>query len=78
MQYDNLIKEAGKLIVENKLGSTSLLQRKLKISFTRATTIMAQLEKLEVIGSFEGNKPRVVKFRDVDSLNKYFSTIKNI
>lgn len=78
MEYDVLLKEAGRLIVEYKLGSTSLIQRKLKLSYTRSCSIMEQLEKLEVVGKFEGNKPRVVRFNSVESLNEYFKTIKKL
>lgn len=78
MEYDVLLKDAGRLIVEYKLGSTSLIQRKLKLSYTRSCSIMEQLEKLEVVGKFEGNKPRVVRFNNVESLNEYFKTIKKL
>jgi S-DNA-T family DNA segregation ATPase FtsK/SpoIIIE len=57
---DELIPEAAKLVVMHNQGSTSLLQRRLKVGYSRAGRLMDQLEQLGVVGSFNGSKARDV------------------
>ena len=57
---DELIPEAAKLVVMHNQGSTSLLQRRLKVGYSRAGRLMDQLEQLGVVGSFNGSKAREV------------------
>ena len=57
---DELIKEAAKLVVSHQQGSTSLLQRRLKVGYSRAGRLMDQLEQLGVVGPFQGSKARDV------------------
>lgn len=57
---DEFIFDAIKIAVENKQVSTSLLQRKLSLGYSRAARIVDKLEKLGVVGPFEGSKPRRV------------------
>ncbi len=57
---DELIPEAAKLVVMHNQGSTSLLQRRLKVGYSRAGRLMDQLELLGVVGSFNGSKAREV------------------
>ncbi len=54
---------ALRMVVETQLGSTSMLQRKLKISFADAGAFMARLESLGVVGPSEGSSPREVLIR---------------
>ena len=57
---DPLIWEAARLVVESGLGSTSGLQRRLKVGYARAGRIMDMLEEKGVVGPPDGSKPREV------------------
>ena len=57
---DPMIKEAIKVVVENGMASTSLLQRKLKLGYARAARIVDEMEQRGVVGPYEGSKPRKV------------------
>lgn len=57
---DPLIWEAAQIVVESQLGSTSGLQRRLKVGYARAGRIMDMLEEKGVVGPPDGSKPREV------------------
>lgn len=57
---DELYEEAVKIVQEASKCSTSFLQRKLKIGYSRAARLMDMLEEEEVIGPADGSKPRNV------------------
>ncbi len=69
-ERDALFAEAAKLIVQHQQGSTSLIQRRLKLGYNRAGRIIDQLEAAGVIGPFEGSKARQVLIRDENSLEQ--------
>lgn len=59
-ELDELFYEAAQLFIENNTASVSLLQRRLRIGYTRAARLMDLLEEKGVVGPYEGSKPREV------------------
>jgi DNA segregation ATPase FtsK/SpoIIIE, S-DNA-T family len=70
---DPLFEEAARLIVMNQLGSTSLIQRKMKLGYNRAGRLMDQLEAAGVVGPGAGSKPRDVLIKSEMELNQYLN-----
>jgi S-DNA-T family DNA segregation ATPase FtsK/SpoIIIE len=57
---DSLFEEAARLIVQNQMGSTSLIQRRMKLGYNRAGRLMDQLEAAGIVGPNQGSKARDV------------------
>lgn len=72
---DPLFEEAAKLIVLHQQGSTSLIQRKLKLGYNRSGRIIDQLEATGIVGPFEGSKAREVLVADEASLNEILAEL---
>ena len=59
-ERDELFEEAARLIVRHQQGSVSLLQRRLKVGYSRAARLVDELEATGIVGSFDGSKAREV------------------
>jgi DNA segregation ATPase FtsK/SpoIIIE, S-DNA-T family len=70
---DPLFGEAARLIVQNQLGSTSLIQRRMKLGYNRAGRLMDQLEAAGVVGPGLGSKPRDVLIKTESELDLYLN-----
>ncbi|KIC89319.1 DNA translocase FtsK 4TM domain-containing protein [Flavihumibacter sp. ZG627] len=70
---DPLFEEAARLIVSNQVGSTSLLQRRMKLGYNRAGRLMDQLEAAGVVGPNLGSKAREVIIKTESELDQFLS-----
>ena len=58
--YDEMLPQAVEVVLEMKQCSVSMLQRRIKLGYSRAARIVDQMEELGVVGPYEGAKPRSV------------------
>ena len=58
--YDEMLPQAVEVVLETKSCSVSMLQRRMKLGYSRAARIVDQMEELGVVGPYEGAKPRSV------------------
>lgn len=75
-ERDALFEDAARLIVRHQQGSTSLIQRKLKLGYNRAGRLIDQLEAAGIVGAFEGSKAREVLIKDELSLEQLLTALK--
>ena len=73
---DDNFEDAARLIVQNQHGSTSMIQRRLKLGYNRAGRIMDQLEALGIVGPSAGSKAREVLIYDEVELERYLEDIR--
>ncbi|MBV9962126.1 MAG: DNA translocase FtsK, partial [Parafilimonas sp.] len=72
---DPLFEDAARLIVQNQMGSTSLIQRRMKLGYNRAGRLMDQLEQAGIVGPNLGSKARDVNVKTESELNEILSLI---
>lgn len=77
LQRDELFEDAARLIVQTQQGSTSLIQRKLKLGYNRAGRIIDQLEAAGIVGPFEGSKAREVKVANEMALEQFLRDLNS-
>lgn len=76
-EKDALFEDSARILVQTQQGSTSLLQRKLKIGYNRAGRIIDQLEGAGVVGPFEGSKAREVLIKTELDLEQFLKNMGN-
>ncbi len=72
---DSLFEDAARLIVQNQVGSTSLLQRRMKLGYNRAGRLMDQLEAAGIVGPNQGSKARDVLIKTDMELQQHLDLL---
>jgi DNA segregation ATPase FtsK/SpoIIIE, S-DNA-T family len=72
---DALFNDAARLIVQNQVGSTSLLQRRMKLGYNRAGRLMDQLEAAGIVGPNQGSKARDVLIKTEMELQEHLDLL---
>ena len=72
---DSLFEDAARLIVASQVGSTSLLQRRMKLGYNRAGRLMDQLEAAGIVGGNQGSKARDVLIKTEADLQQIIDTL---
>ncbi|MGK2862038.1 MAG: DNA translocase FtsK [Chitinophagaceae bacterium] len=72
---DALFEDAARLIVQNQVGSTSLLQRRMKLGYNRAGRLMDQLEAAGIVGANQGSKARDVLIKTEMDLQQHLDAL---
>ncbi len=72
---DSLFNDAARLIVQNQIGSTSLLQRRMKLGYNRAGRLMDQLEAAGIVGPNQGSKARDVLIKTEMELQQHLDML---
>ena len=76
-ELDSMFNEAASVLVKHQSGSTSLIQRKLRLGYNRAGSIIDQLEAAGIVGPFEGSKARKVLVKDEIALQEILENLNN-
>jgi len=74
---DDNFEDAARLIITQQHGSTSMIQRRLKLGYNRAGRIMDQMEQLGIVGPAQGSKPREVLVYDEQELTRFIDDLRN-
>lgn len=72
---DSLFEDAARIIVQNQVGSTSLLQRRMKLGYNRAGRLMDQLEAAGIVGQNQGSKAREVLIKTEMDLEQHLQML---
>jgi DNA segregation ATPase FtsK/SpoIIIE, S-DNA-T family len=72
---DPYFDEAARLIVTHQQGSTSLIQRRMKLGYNRAGRLIDQLEAAGIVGPFEGSKAREVLIHSTEELEEFLKKL---
>ena len=75
-ERDPLFEEAARIVVQTQQGSTSMIQRKLKLGYNRAGRIIDQLEAAGIVGPFSGSKSREVKVANEFALEQILKDLE--
>jgi len=75
LSRDPLFNDAAVLIVQSQMGSTSLIQRRMKLGYNRAGRLMDQLEAAGIVGPSKGSKVREVLYKTEYELDQYLNSI---
>ena len=73
---DEMFEDAARLIIQTQHGSTSMIQRRLKLGYNRAGRLMDQLESAGIVGAADGSKAREVLIYDEMELNRFLDDLK--
>jgi len=76
LSKDPLFNDAAQLIVQTQMGSTSLIQRRLKLGYNRAGRLMDQLEAAGIVGPSKGSKVREVLFKTEYELDQFLKSME--
>ncbi|HUR30138.1 MAG TPA: DNA translocase FtsK [Saprospiraceae bacterium] len=76
-ELDDMFEDAARLVIQNQHGSTSMIQRRLKLGYNRAGRIMDQLEAVGVVGPADGSKPRDVLMYTEADFDMLISRMRN-
>ena len=74
---DDMFEDAARLIIQQQHGSTSMIQRRLKLGYNRAGRIVDQMEQLGIVGPSQGSKPREVLVYDEQELTRFIDDLRN-
>lgn len=74
-ERDEFFEEAARLVIRHQQGSVSLIQRRLKVGYSRAARIIDELESAGIVGPYDGSKARNVLIEDEKQLNELLEKI---
>lgn len=69
-EFDPLLEDAARLVIQSQMGSTSLIQRRMKLGYNRAGRIMDNLEQIGIVGPNQGSAAREVRIKTEAELEK--------
>jgi DNA segregation ATPase FtsK/SpoIIIE, S-DNA-T family len=75
-ERDDLFEEAAYLVVRHQQGSVSLVQRRLKVGYSRAARIIDELEAVGIVGPFDGSKAREVRVETEEELKEIIRSLE--